>query len=87
MKMETPHCAILDRHSRAGGNPGWFDRINLDSRFRGYDGTQKAVFSKEITKISDNLNSELRALHAFVVKNILTATQEATIFCDHGNES
>jgi hypothetical protein len=63
--METPHCAILDRHSRAGGNPGLFDRINLDSRFRGYDGTQKAVFSKEITKQtkgSDDCCSELRAL-------------------------
>ncbi len=46
------------RHSRARGNPGSFRRINLDTRFRGYDGTQaglfvlilKRVFSKEDTK-------------------------------------
>src|SRR3990172_3092276 len=46
------------RHSRARGNPGLLRRISLDTRFRGYDGTQaglfvlipKRVFSKEITK-------------------------------------
>src|SRR3989337_1266570 len=43
------------RHSRARGNPGLLRRISLDTRFRGYDGTQagllvlipKRVFSKE----------------------------------------
>ena len=54
------------RHSRPveygpklhGGNPGLLRRISLDTRFRGYDGTQagllvlipKRVFSKEDTK-------------------------------------
>src|SRR3990167_4876278 len=46
------------RHSRARGNPGLLRRISLDTRFRGYDGTQaglfvlipKRVFSKEVTK-------------------------------------
>jgi hypothetical protein len=46
------------RHSRARGNPGLLRRISLDTRFRGYDGTQaglfvlitKRVFSKECTK-------------------------------------
>ena len=46
------------RHSRARGNPGLFGQISLDTRFRGYDGTQaglfvlipKLVFSKEDTK-------------------------------------
>src|SRR3972149_155756 len=46
------------RHSRARGNPGLLRRISLDTRFRGYDGTQagllvlipKRVFSKEGTK-------------------------------------
>jgi len=46
------------RHSRARGNPGLLRRISLDTRFRGYDGTQagllvlipKRVFSKEFTK-------------------------------------
>jgi len=46
------------RHSRARGNPGLLRRISLDTRFRGYDGTQagllvlipKPVFSKEDTK-------------------------------------
>src|SRR3990172_3677405 len=46
------------RHSRARGNPGLLRRISLDTRFRGYDGTQaglfvlipKRVFSKEDTK-------------------------------------
>src|SRR3990172_2795056 len=28
------------RHSRARGNPGLLRRISLDTRFRGYDGTQ-----------------------------------------------
>jgi hypothetical protein len=45
------------RHSRARGNPGLLRRISLDTRFRGYDGTQaglfvlipKRVFSKEHT--------------------------------------
>ena len=49
------------RHSRARGNPGLLRRISLDTRFRGYDGTQagllvlipKRVFSKEVTKVSD----------------------------------
>src|SRR3989304_7653713 len=57
------------RHSRPveygpklhGGNPGLLRRISLDTRFRGYDGTQagllvlipKRVFSKEVTKVSD----------------------------------
>src|SRR3972149_8877694 len=46
------------RHSRARRNPGLLRRISLDTRFRGYDGTQaglfvlipKRVFSKEDTK-------------------------------------
>jgi len=46
------------RHSRARGNPGLLRRISLDTRFRGYEGTQagllvlipKRVFSKEGTK-------------------------------------
>ena len=61
------------RHSRARGNPGLLRRISLDTRFRGYDGTQaslfvlipKQVFSKERTKdtkVSDIFTSELRAL-------------------------
>ena len=49
------------RHSRARGNPGLLRRISLDTRFRGYDGTQaglfvlipKPVFSKEDTKVSE----------------------------------
>ena len=58
------------RESRFGLRP-----ISLDTRFRGYDGTQVTsslwetialhVFSKEITKdtkVSDNYHSELRAL-------------------------
>ena len=30
------------RHSRARGNPGLVRRISLDTRVRGYDGTQAA---------------------------------------------
>src|SRR3990167_1107374 len=61
------HMALSStRHSRPveygpklhGGNPGLLRRISLDTRFRGYDGTQaglfvlipKRVFSKEVTK-------------------------------------
>ena len=37
----SPTC-----HSRARGNPGsFFGRINLDTRFRGYDGTQEPLQS------------------------------------------
>ncbi|MBI2531129.1 MAG: hypothetical protein HYW03_02760 [Deltaproteobacteria bacterium] len=53
------------RHSRARGKPGLLRRISLDTRFRGYDGTQaglfvlipKRVFSKEDTK-----STKLRSL-------------------------
>src|SRR3990167_9547239 len=53
------------RHSRARGNPGLLRRISMDTRFRGYDGTQagllvlipKRVFSKEVTK-----STKLRSL-------------------------
>jgi hypothetical protein len=31
------------RHSRAPGNPGLLRRISLDTRFRGYDGTQAGL--------------------------------------------
>jgi hypothetical protein len=31
------------RHSRARGNPGLLRRISLDTRFRGYDGTQAGL--------------------------------------------
>ena len=48
------------RRSRARGKPGLLRRISLDTRFRGYDGTQagifvlipKQVFSKEGTKFT-----------------------------------
>ena len=58
------------RHSRTRGNPGLLRRISLDTRFRGYDGTQaglvvlipKRVFSKEVTKVSDILGSKLCVL-------------------------
>ena len=51
------------RHSRARGNLGLFGRISLDTRFRGYDGTQaglfvlipKQVFSKESTKFGKEI--------------------------------
>src|SRR3990172_7731239 len=57
------------RHSRARGNPGLLRRISLDTRFRGYDGTQagllvlipKRVFSKEVTK-----STKLRSLRISV---------------------
>ena len=69
------------RHSRARGNPGLLRRISLDTRFSGYDGTQagllvlipKRVFSKEDTKVtkgSDNHDSKLRVLRAFVVNGV-----------------
>ena len=39
-----PHMTLSStRHSRARGNPGLFRRISLDTRFRGYDGTQTAA--------------------------------------------
>ncbi|MGH7809565.1 MAG: hypothetical protein ACREP5_04735, partial [Candidatus Binatia bacterium] len=40
----TPLHIVLSstRHSRAGGNPGSFHRISLDTRVRGYDGAQAA---------------------------------------------
>ena len=66
------------RHSRARGNPGLLRRISLDTRFRGYDGTQaglcvlipKQVFSKEDTKSTKFgvlIVRTLRVLRAFVV--------------------
>ena len=58
------------RHSRARGNPGSLRRINLDTRFRGYDGPQaglfvlirKRVFSKEDTKITKSKKINFRNL-------------------------
>jgi len=39
------------RHSRARGNPGLFRRISLETRFRGYDGTQA------VSSFSDHLHT------------------------------
>ena len=61
------------RHSRARGNPGLLRRISLDTRFRGYDGTQaglfvlipKQVLSKEDTKntkVGEEVVQTLRVL-------------------------
>ena len=62
------------RHSRARGNPGSFRRINLDTRFRGYDRSQaglfvlipKRVFSKEDTKSTKFKNKISEAFVSFV---------------------
>ena len=71
--ISFPMALSSTRHSRARGNPGSMRRINLDTRFRGYDGTQagllvlipKRVFSKEITKatkVSETYILKLRVL-------------------------
>jgi hypothetical protein len=39
------------RHTRARGNPGSFHRIGLDTRVRGYDGTQAACLLSSATGI------------------------------------
>ncbi|MBM2803464.1 MAG: hypothetical protein HW419_1357 [Deltaproteobacteria bacterium] len=62
------------RHSRARGNPGLSCRISLDTRFRGYDGTQaglfvlipKRVFSKEDTKSTKFGGLIIRTFVSFV---------------------
>src|SRR3972149_7001850 len=70
------------RHSRPveygpklhGGNPGLLRRISLDTRFRGYDGTQagllvlipKRVFSKEDTKITKLRSLKISMSETFV---------------------
>ena len=62
------------RRAGARGNPGSFRRINLDTRFRGYDGTQaglfvlipKRVFSKEVTKSTKLRSLEISMSEAFV---------------------
>src|SRR3990172_6418889 len=66
------------RHSRARGNPGLLRGISLDTRFRGYDGTQagllvlipKRVFSKEDTKSTKFKNKISEAFVIFVVNEI-----------------
>ena len=76
------------RHSRARGNPGLFRRISLDTRFRGYDGTQA------VSSFSDHLRtgifeggheghegfgqffSGLRALRVLRGENIFTVNPE-----------
>ena len=46
------HMALSStRHSRARGNPGLFRRISLDTRIRGYDGTQTASWFHPRTAI------------------------------------
>src|SRR3970040_2400832 len=66
------------RHSRPveygpklhGGNPGLLRRISLDTRFRGYYGTQagllvlipKRIFSKEVTKSTRFKSINIRTL-------------------------
>ena len=63
------------RHSRARGNPGLLRRISLDTRFRGYDGTQAGlfvlipnrVFSKEITKDTKVSKLDISKLLHFVL--------------------
>ena len=86
-RTDQPQIAWL---SRARGNPGSLRRISLDTRFRGYDGTQaglfallpKRVFSKESTKdtkVPDNQNSELRAPFGFA-QGMLRALRGGNIF-------
>ena len=81
--ISLPMVLSSTRHSRARGNPGLLRRISLDTRFRGYDGTQagfpvlipKRVFSKE-TQRSQSLekflmkNCSLRALCAAAVQSL-----------------
>ena len=65
-----PRVLSSTRHSRARGNPGLVRRISLDTRFRGYDGTQaglfvllpKRVFSKEVTKSTKFKSINIRTL-------------------------
>ena len=74
-RTDQPQIAWL---ARARGNPGSLRRINLDTRFRGYDETQadlfvlipKRVFSKEIpkdTKVSEILFLNFVLFVSFVV--------------------
>ena len=57
--------------ARARGNPGLLRRISLDTRFRGYDGTQagllvlipKGVFSKEAQRSQSS--------EPFLIRNFL----------------
>ena len=65
--------------ARAHGNPGSLRRIKLDTRFRGYDGTQagllvlvpKQVFSKEHTKITKGSYIDISKLLNFVLPSTL----------------
>ena len=70
-----PMVLSSTRHSRARGNPGLLRRISLDTRFRGYDGTQaglfvllpKGVFSKEDTKSTKFKNKISETFVSFVI--------------------
>ena len=78
-RTDQPQIAWL---ARARGNPGLLRRISLDTRFRGYDGTQpgllvlipERVFSREArsSQSSESFlirNFLLRALRASAVNN------------------
>ena len=77
-RTDQPQIAWL---ARARGNPGLLRRISLDTRFRGYDGTQaglfvllpKRVFSKEdtkSTKFENNISETFVSFVIFVVNEI-----------------
>src|SRR3990167_2328377 len=86
------------RHSRPveygtklhGGNPGLLRRISLDTRFRGYDGTQagllvlipKRVFSKEDTKSTKErtFNRKERKGHKEFWRRVFGATPRGCPF-------
>ncbi|HEY5572280.1 MAG TPA: hypothetical protein VIK64_04615, partial [Anaerolineales bacterium] len=63
---------------RARGNPGLLRRISLDTRFRGYDGTQagllvlipKRVFSKEDTKSTKGRRFDCKERKGFRVSDL-----------------
>ena len=74
-KLSFHRVPSSTRHSRARGNPGSLRRISLDTRFRGYDGTQaglfvlipKRVFSKEHTKDTKVSDIDISKLLNFVL--------------------
>jgi hypothetical protein len=82
--MEMVGCSLTfpDRHSRVRGNPGCMTvRMNLDTRFRGYDGIGAVALSffdrlqgqfkrKQRARRKNSINhfSELRVLRVSVVK-------------------
>jgi len=58
-KVRVSSVLSDDRHSRAGGNPGSFFTISLDTRFRGYECAREGATSARWKSVSEDATNSV----------------------------